>query len=114
MRDTAKLVMESADPSNLMSEADAEQRLRDDADAAIAAESMLPAPVTQDWAAPTQGVSDPGCEDVATPGSAPEPAVMVVESTPAPPPPPPPPPGWVPLAERPAVGLAGAEGTVAP
>jgi sec-independent protein translocase protein TatB len=87
MRNTAKLVMDSADPSNLMAEADAERRVRDDADAAIAAESMLPSPVTDDWAAPNQ---------------------------PAPPPPPLPPPGWVPPAERPAVGSAGADGAAAP
>lgn len=89
IRDTAKMVMDSADPSNLMAEADAERRVREDADHAIAAESMLPSPVIQDWAAP---------------------------STPAPLPPPPlaPPTGWVPPAERPAVGSAGPDQAVAP
>ena len=39
MRDTAKMVRDAADPSKLMAEAEAEQRLRDDAATAVAAES---------------------------------------------------------------------------
>jgi len=48
MRDTAKMVRDAADPSKLMAEAEAEQRLRDDADAAVAAEPTFAPPVLGD------------------------------------------------------------------
>ena len=73
MRETAKLVRDAADPSKLMAEAQAEQRVLDDTKPA------------NDWAAPTlgtadpgrngdspfEGISDPGYDHVATPGDAP-------------------------------------------
>ena len=81
MRDTAKMVRDSVDPSKLMAEAEAEQKLRDDADRTM-----------------PHGAVDPGYDVVATPGSpppvAPPPQLAVsIEGfvpTPAPPPPPPP------------------------
>ena len=83
MRDTARMVRDAADPSKLMAEAEAEQRLRDDAEQHTA-----------------HGVVDPGYDVVATPGSpppvAPPPELAAspegLVPTPAPPPPPPLPP----------------------
>ncbi len=83
MRNTANMVRDAADPSKLMAEAEAEQRLRNDA------EQLSP-----------HGVVDPGYDVVATPGSpppvAPPPELPATSeglvATPAPPPPPPPPP----------------------
>ena len=88
MRETANLVRDAADPSKLMAEADAEQRVRDDADAAQAAHSTTgsePTPAN-DWAAPTpgtadpsrngdspfEGIVDPGYDEIATPGDPPQ------------------------------------------
>lgn len=85
LRNTANMVRDAADPSKLMAEAEAEQRLRDDAEQVA-----------------SNGVVDPGYDVVATPGSPPvvpvaPPAVLAASSegfvpTPAPPPPPPLPP----------------------
>ncbi len=63
MRETAKLVRDSADPRSLIAEAEAEQRVRDDADATGAADrahSADPTPAN-DWSAPSPGTaaSDP-------------------------------------------------------
>jgi sec-independent protein translocase protein TatB len=81
MRDTAKMVRDSVDPSKLMAEAEAEQKLRDDADKSM-----------------PHGVVDPGYDVVATPGSPPESmtpppqlAVSIERFVPTPAPPPPPP-----------------------
>ena len=84
MRETANLVRDAADPSKIMAEAEAEQRVLDDADAA-AAPLGAPTPAN-DWAAPTPGTADPsrngsspfeplvdpGYDQVATPGDPPE------------------------------------------
>lgn len=84
MRETADLVRNAADPRKIMSEADAEQRILDDADAA-AARSVEPS-AANDWAAPMPGtadpsrngdrpgtpLADPGYDQVATPGAPPE------------------------------------------
>ena len=82
MRETANLVRDAADPSKLMAEANAEQRVLDDAKSP----DPLPAPTAaNDWAAPKpgtadptrngqtpfEGVSDPGYDHVATPGDPP-------------------------------------------
>jgi len=82
MRETAQVVRDAADPSKLMAEADAEQRVLHDA--AKAAPPADPAP-QNDWAAPTpgtadtrrsgatpfEGVLDPESSQVATPGEPP-------------------------------------------
>jgi sec-independent protein translocase protein TatB len=82
MRETANLVRDAADPSKLMAEAEAEQRVLDDA--TLAGRAGDPT-VANDWAAPTpgtadpsrngdspfEGVSDPGSDRVATPGDPP-------------------------------------------
>lgn len=84
MRETANLVRDAADPRKIMREAEAEQRVLDDADAA-AARTIEPG-TANDWAAPVAGtadpsrngdrpgtpLADPGYDEVATPGSPPE------------------------------------------
>jgi sec-independent protein translocase protein TatB len=104
MRNTANMVRDAADPSKLVAEAEAEQRLRDDAQA-----------VSQG------GVVDPGYDAVAIPGSPPMPPPLPREqygnghvATPAPPPPPPPPPGCSAGAVGPSVGLTGSDESAAP
>jgi sec-independent protein translocase protein TatB len=83
MRETANLVRDAADPRKIMSEAEAEQRVLDDADAAV--RSVEPG-AANDWAAPVPGtadpsrngdrpgtpLADPGYDQVATPGAPPE------------------------------------------
>ena len=96
MRETANLVRNAADPSKLMAEADAEQRVLDDADAASSQARSDPTPADDwaaqpaptpggGWAAPTpgtadtsrsgespfEGVADPGYDEIATPGDPP-------------------------------------------
>ena len=84
IRETANLVRDAADPRKFMSEAEAEQRVLDDADAA-AARSAEPS-ANNDWAAPVPGtadpsrngdrpgtpLADPGYDQVAIPRDAPE------------------------------------------
>jgi sec-independent protein translocase protein TatB len=84
IRETADLVRKAADPRTIISEAEAEQRVLDDADAA-AARTVEPS-AENDWAAPVPGtadpsrngdrpgtpLADPGYDQVATPGSPPE------------------------------------------
>jgi sec-independent protein translocase protein TatB len=84
MRETANLVRDAADPRKIMNEAQAEQRLLDDADAATA--RSVESDSTNDWAAPVPGtadpsrngdrpetpLADPGYDQVATPGAPPE------------------------------------------
>jgi sec-independent protein translocase protein TatB len=84
IRETADLVRKSADPRTIMAEAEAEQRVLDDADAA-ATRTVEPG-ADNDWAAPVPGtadpsrngdrpgtpLADPGYDQVATPGSPPE------------------------------------------
>ncbi|HUV17795.1 MAG TPA: Sec-independent protein translocase protein TatB [Ilumatobacteraceae bacterium] len=84
IRETANLVRDAADPRKIMSEAEAEQRVLDDADAAAARTVEPNAP--NDWAAPVPGtadpsrnsdppstpLADPGYDQVATPGAPPE------------------------------------------
>ena len=84
MRKTADMVRDAADPNKIMAEAEAEQRLRDDAKAATAATPIVGASANGDSEhgdidepASDSPVLDPRSETVATPGS--------------PPPPPPPP-----------------------
>lgn len=82
IRETANLVRDAADPRKLMAEADAEQRLLDEADKTTANvpanPGAAPDPVVEnDWAAPaaptpSADVSDPGYDAVATPGDPPE------------------------------------------
>ena len=81
MRETAKVVRDAADPTKIMAEADAEQRVLDDAAKATPAHRTS----QNDWAAPTpgtadtrrggatpfEGVLDPGSSQVATPGEPP-------------------------------------------
>ena len=83
MRETAQVVREAADPRKIMAEAEAEQRVLDDADRAVPKPELN---ADNDWAAPTpgtadtsrsgispfEGVSDPGSDQVATPGDPPE------------------------------------------
>lgn len=85
MRETANLVRDAADPKKIMAEAEAEQRVLDEADRV---ERMHPADPTpaNDWAAPVadtvdttrggatpfEGIADPGYDQVATPGDPPE------------------------------------------
>lgn len=85
IRETANLVRDAADPKKIMAEAEAEQRVLDDADRV---ERMRPADPTpaNDWAAPAagtvdttrggatpfEGIADPGYDQVATPGDPPE------------------------------------------
>ncbi len=110
MRDTAKMVRDSVDPSKLMAEAEAEQRLRDDAERQPSA----------------HGVVDPGYDVVATPGSPPPSTAPPPElaaslegfvPTPAPPPPPLPPSspnGSADDAIQPAVGRVAPSESSAP
>ena len=84
IRDTANLLRDAADPRKIMAEAEAEQRVLDDADAAT---TRLGEPTpANDWAAPVAGtadlrrngaspfepIADPGYDQVATPGDPPE------------------------------------------
>ncbi len=134
MRNTANMVRDAADPSKLMAEAEAEQRLRDDADA-VASDPALTAPL--DAASPSgnghdphpiphHGIVDPGYDVVATPGSPPTLPPLPPSgesgdghvSTPVPPPPPtpppPPPPPGVAAAPGPSVGLGASSESGAP
>ncbi len=84
MRDTANLLRDAADPRKIMAEAEAEQRVLDDAEAATTRTSEPTA--ANDWAAPAPGtadpsrngdspfepLADPGYDQVATPGDPPE------------------------------------------
>ena len=84
MRDTANLLRVAADPRKIMAEAEAEQRVLDDAEAATT--RMSEPTATNDWAAPAAGtadpsrngdgpfdpLADPGYDQVATPGDPPE------------------------------------------
>jgi sec-independent protein translocase protein TatB len=84
IRETANLVRDAADPRKIMNEAEAERRVLDDADTA-AARSVEPS-ASNDWSAPVAGtadpsrngdrpgtpLADPGYDQVATPGDAPE------------------------------------------
>lgn len=92
MRETANMVRDAADPKKIMAEAEAEQRVLDDADAATnratdQAEKGLGEPTPpNDWAAPAAGsadpsrngaspfqpLADPGYDQVATPGDPPD------------------------------------------
>jgi len=88
LRETANLVRDAADPKKVMAEAEAEQRVLDDADAAteqVRGQPSAPTP-PNDWAVPTAGtadrsrngdgpfqpLADPGYDQVATPGDPPE------------------------------------------
>jgi len=83
MRETANLVRDAADPSKLMAEAEAEQRVLDDAAATTQrrgepdAHNDWAAPIagtadpTRNGATPFEGVTDPGSSQVATPGDPP-------------------------------------------
>lgn len=94
MRETAQVVRDSADPTKLMAEAEAEQRVLDDAaragsnsDATPDLDWSAPAerPAANGWAPPIpgtadtsrggetpfEGVLDPGSRQVATPGGPP-------------------------------------------
>lgn len=81
MRETANVVRDAADPSKVMAEAQAEQRVLDDAErVAPRAEAAA-----NDWAAPVagtadtsrsgfspfEGVNDPGSDQIAVPGEPP-------------------------------------------
>ncbi len=84
MRDTANLLRDAADPRKIMAEAEAEQRVLDDADATTT--RMSEPTAANDWAAPAPGtadpsrngtgpfepLADPGYDYVATPGDPPE------------------------------------------
>ncbi len=84
MRDTANLLRDAADPRKIIAEAEAEQRVLDDADVAT---TRLGDPTpANDWSAPAPGTADPssnghnpfeplsdsGDDQVATPGDRPE------------------------------------------
>jgi len=116
-------VRDAADPSKLMAEAEAEQRLRDDADA-VASDPALTAPLDAPSPSgnghdphpiPHHGIVDPGYDAVATPGSPPTLPPLPPSggsdgghvSTPVPPPPPPPSP---PPPPPPSSGVASAPG----
>ena len=85
MRDTANLVRDAADPSKLMAEAEAEQRVLDDADASDRSPTrairhrpttgQLRTPGTADpsrnGSSPFEPLADPGDEQVAIPGDQP-------------------------------------------
>ena len=87
MRETANLVRDAADPRKIMAEAEAEQRVLHDADAATGRPgAQLGDPTAaNDWAAPAPGtadpsrngtspfqpLADPGYDQVATPGDPP-------------------------------------------
>jgi sec-independent protein translocase protein TatB len=95
MRKTADMVRDAADPTKFVAEAEAEQRLRDDAAAAAAtpvvASNGHRDDVDTDDHAPDGPAVDPGSETVATPGSPPPPPApsrVAQSSTPPPPPPP--------------------------
>jgi sec-independent protein translocase protein TatB len=82
MRETANVVRNAADPSKVMAEAEAEQRVLRDADAAGAAADPSP---DNDWAAPApgtssggagpvEGIADPASDRIAPFGEPPEPS----------------------------------------
>ncbi len=85
MRDTAKMVRDAADPSKLMAEADAEQRLRQDAEVAVEPRPDLAPQLAAD--APSTNGTHPRVPS--WPPMSPPPT----SSAPPPPPPPPAPPG---------------------
>ncbi len=88
LRETANLVRDAADPKKITAEAEAEQRVLDDADAATerVGEQLAEPTPSNDWAVPTAGtadpsrngdgpfepLADPGYDQVATPGDQPE------------------------------------------
>ena len=105
MRDTAAVVRDAADPAKFLAEAEAEQRLRDDAAAAGEPTPIVdpsnnghgPGDRANGWDRPQVPVVDPGSETVATPGSSPS-SPSSSPASPPPPPPPPPPPAGIPAS----------------
>ncbi len=85
MRETANVVRDAADPRKVMAEAEAEQRVLDDADR-VAPHHLADPASDDDWAAPTvdsadttpggqspfEGVLDPGSDEVAITGDPPD------------------------------------------
>ncbi len=96
MRKTADMVRDAADPNKIVAEAEAEQRLRDDAAAATPVVGSSAngdhGDTVADEQPPDTPAVDPGSETVATPGSASTPpgARPRIEQSSTPPPPPPP------------------------
>jgi sec-independent protein translocase protein TatB len=95
MRDTAQTIRDAADPTKLMAEAEAENRVKTDANAAVAAEPVPAEPVPAEPVPAEPVVAEPVVSEpvvvapvvetpTATPSSSPP--------SPAPPPPPPRPP----------------------
>ena len=76
MRETANLVRDAADPKKLMAEAEAERRVLDEAAATTPVNDWAaPTPGTADTSrgvdSPFEGITDPGYDEVATPGDPP-------------------------------------------
>jgi Tat protein translocase TatB subunit len=101
MRDTVTTIRDAADPTKLMAEADAENRVRADANAAVAAEPIAAPPAAAEPIAAepiaaepmvAEPVPDPSVTDPVTPSPVAEPVVGTPTSSSTPPPPPPRPP----------------------
>jgi sec-independent protein translocase protein TatB len=84
MRDTVSTIRDAADPTKLMAEAEAENRVTADANAAIAAEPVGAEPVSAEPVAETPVVAEP-----VAPVPVVEPVVGTLTSSSTPPPPPP-------------------------
>ena len=87
MRDTVSTIRDAADPTKLMAEAEAEHRVKADANAAVAAEPIPAEPIV---AEPV--VTEPVVTETIAPAPVVEPVVGTATSSSAPPPPPPRPP----------------------
>jgi sec-independent protein translocase protein TatB len=92
MRDTVSTIRDAADPTKLMAEADAENRVTADANAAIAAEPMVAEPIVPEPIVTEPSVTEPSVTEPVTPSPAAEPVVGTLASSSTPPPPPPRPP----------------------
>lgn len=113
MRDTVSTIRDAADPTKLMAEADAENRVKADANAAVAAEPMpaepvvaepvaaepvVAEPVVSEPSVSEPSVPEPSVSEPVTPSPVAEPVVGTLASSPTPPPPPPRPPTRPPSA----------------
>ncbi len=110
MRDTVSTIRDAADPTKLMAEADAENRVNADANAAVAAEPVVgrarrrPSPSSPSPSSPSPVVTEPVRRSPVV-----EPVVGTLTSSSTPPPPPPRPPARPPSANGSVPGESLAE-----
>jgi sec-independent protein translocase protein TatB len=114
MRDTVNTIRDAADPTKLMAEADAENRVKADANTAVAAEPVVAEPVVAEPVVAEPVVAEPIVAEpiVAEPAASPpaaEPVVGTHTSSSAPPSPPPRPPARPPSTNGSGAGAPVAE-----